>query len=268
MPRIVSTDQAAQNIKAVLMGSPKVGKTFCAATLSEYWGTKEPLKDVYWASFDTNAVAGFAEQGIVAPYVWDFSNVKPVAFGVEIDRMVADLQAVMKETTLRGVVVDTISALDIMAQDAADSKNLEKFEKWDLVKVLHKKVMDPLLRMPVPVIFLAHFKQQQEGSDKSEAAKLAKKRAEAHAMDGGGGLVLAVSGGASLLYKREVECVLMLDKVAIKPGVEERRLFAGKGEVEGGTRYRMNENGEEANLKKLFDKFRTNALKGIEGANK
>jgi hypothetical protein len=182
--------------------------------------------------------------------------------------MIADLQQVMKETKINGVIVDTISALDISAQDAADAKNLEKFEKWDMVKILHKKVMDPLLRLPVPVVFLAHFKQQQEGSDKSEAAKLAKKRAEAHAIDGGGALVLAVSGGASLLYKREVECVLVLDKIAIKPGVEERRLYAGKGEVEGGTRYRVNEAGEEANLRKLFAKFRTNAVKGIEGATK
>ena len=268
MPRIVSTDQAAQYVKAVVLGAPKVGKTFCAGTLSEFWGKKQPLKDLYWIGLDVNAVAGFAEQGIVAPYVWDFSNVKPNAFGVEIDRMLADLQTVMKETPIKGVVVDTISALDIMAQDAADAKDLEAFPKWDYVKSMHKKIMDPLLRMPVPVVFLAHYKQQQEGSDKSEAGKLLKNRAAAHSMDGGGALVLAVSGGAAAIYKREVECVLVLDKVAVKPGVEERRLYDGKGEVEGGSRYRMELNGEEANLKKLFEKFRTNALKGIEGASK
>lgn len=264
MPKISSVDQAATRIRTVLMGAPGVGKTFCAATLCEFWGKEKTLKDMYWISFDSNALAGFAEQGIVVPHVWDFTSVAPKDLGQEITKMIADIGKTVKEHGIKAVVVDTVTALDNLGRQYTEAHSIEGFERWTVVTGLHSRVYSAIRDLPVHGLFLGHYKQEQEGSEKTEASRLLMLRSQATAMDGGGALVLAVGTGPGKIYKTEMENFLVLCKVPIKPGAEERRLFAGRGEIEGKNRYRMDmEKGEEAHLGKLFAQFRANAMKGI-----
>lgn len=238
--------------KLIIMGRPKVGKTFCAATASKYWqpeGRSLDLKDMYWMLFDPGGLRGFASQKIKTN-VWDFTTIEAQTLAKELQLCYRKIKQAVKEGEVRTVVVDTVSMMDILAQQYAIDIGLDKYKKWEAVLNIHRATASVLMGLGVDIIYLAHPKEETVEEEKKAIKQ------EVSGIAGGGDVVVDVSGKAARYYKATADLICTLQAKKVRGKGLERKLIAGTNFIEGGTRYdRFNEQGEPADLGALFAKL-------------
>lgn len=252
-------------------GPTGVGKTFFAATASQFWPDELPAKkrttldDVLWCQIDAGATAGFEEQKIIVPHVLDFRGaiskyglLKGVLGMLDVmDRQVESLAP-------KFLIVDTVSRLDKDVTAYYESRTpvddrTGKEDKWWAFKqilVMHKRIHGRFAGSGLKIIFLCHSKAQGEATTTAQV-----NQREAKAVPGGFDIVPEITGQARTLYVGDssIEGVL---KARLVPGKERRfeRFFYpfGVNASEGKSRFTRSlkrEEGPNPRLKDLFYKI-------------
>lgn len=228
------------------------GKTFAAATLSQFWpgniiertkssgGKKIVLEDVLWGVIDSNATAGFTVMGVEPGCIYNFQKIR----GSEAEwkkygfnRRPSILETAMRFTILareraqkgqtRIVIVDTASGLDgafvIHSTDTAmnDPKLAgNKYARWDLNLSANTKFHDALKFSGVQVIcYCMHSRPVDEESD------AAKKKNLMVLVAGGAKFAPAITGQSAAVYKRDMtqEFFCKVTRVPGKKGNEAKK---------------------------------------------
>jgi hypothetical protein len=208
-----------------------VGKTFLAATLSQFWprslaerktATKKiMLEDCYWFEVDSNATAGFSVLGIDTPKLsmqalrgskkaWEGAGFKMRPTVIEVmDLYQRTLVKRCADGQTHFGIVDTVSTLDasmvtyhrmIVDRERSPNEKENKYALWQRNFVAHQIFTDALKYSGAYcVIYLMHSraKEQEAGNE------AAKKKNMSALIFGDAEIDPAVTGQSAGLYKRD-----------------------------------------------------------------
>lgn len=263
-----SNDFYLRHLRIMIYGPSGMGKTFCAATMSEHWPEGDlvgpvELSDCLWLSFDAGATTGFGQYGI---------SVAEISF---LDLMIGATHDLMKATKMmveaaqqmvanhgvKTIVLDTASIYDKHLVDywfgtkapLNKRQEVDNFAAWRCIGTSHYMLLTALLKLPVNLIVLCHEKPVNEDDKNTQNKLTALTPVGAHEF------IPAISGQSLGYYIQNTDlAVVLLGKQ--KPG--------GKGIVRylstvstGGHLAKNRLAGklaaqEPTNLKMLFDKMR------------
>ncbi len=215
MPPAMSNTLTLGNVRAIVYGSPGVGKTFSAVTLSEHCPAdfshirvKTPikraqavtLKDTVWVSFDAGATTGFEEQGIIVPE-YPLANVPPLELQKKLDEVAKELGESVRAGITKLIVIDTLSAFNEMLLYRQQSiNNLDKFNLYAAVLADHKRFLGPFKALQCHILVHAHARAMMETDDVNALRRI--KAA------GGGTIHADVTGQSLNLYRRDATFIL------------------------------------------------------------
>lgn len=219
-PNIVrsSDDLALERYRMTTHGGPGHGKTFFAATASEFWPKVTPaakkmaLSDMLWVAFDAGAVVGFRELGIAIPNVIDVrwlmtpakkGEEKPYARTIldAINIVVAAASEQVSNGDIKWVVVDTVSMLDKALNDywekncpSTKSGAKDKFAMYRCIQYSHRLFHEAMQLLDCHVHFLCHTKARIEAAPGEDDQK---NRQKAAALPGDNDLIPDITGGGA-----------------------------------------------------------------------
>lgn len=259
----LASSRGQQKGHIVLHGPPGVGKSFCAATISEFWPEELPskkpveLSDCIWLSFDAGATDGFQAENIEVQTIdmVGLMNAEKIERGR--DMAVEMIQSI---EGIENIIVDTVSMFDKLLNDYCDrtapldkTGNKDKFAMYRNIFNSHKRFHSVLRSLGKRIIYLCHSKAI---FDSSESQTIRRQAAEAIGFD----IQPDITGQARTVYVGDasLEAVITLKRVpGVKgPGGLKRILHPfGTGEYEGKNRWHsLLESEEEAHLGKIIRK--------------
>jgi hypothetical protein len=248
-----SKDTVLERFRLVLVGPPKEGKTFCAATASEHYPESLPAKemtnlaDMFWCQLDNGGLDGFAEQNLSAPHM-DLSNV-PAPYLIQA---LQKFQEIAAERVAAGVtktvVYDSLTALDKLLL----AHLMKDYEKWGLYQAIlakHLQVFQQAKSLQCNVIFVCHGKavtlpDTPEAQVKQVASGVTP-----------GTIEMDLSGQVSNFYRQSMSLILPVAEKAAGEYVICPKGFKG---FAGYSRFANLAREEPAHLGKLFAKIRAN----------
>lgn len=222
-------------------GGIGTGKTFLAATISQFWptdlaarlkgtGKKVALEDVYWFEIDSNATAGFSTIGVEVPKFnlqavmsreaeWKkYGFTRRPSIIEAMGKFVALLKDRVAKGQTRFAIIDTVTALDgslivyhTKIADADTGQAGNKYYKWQLNFAAHQLFHDSLKWSGANLVYCMHSKAVDEDTTS------AKKKNQTVLMAGGAQFAPAISGQSAAVYKRDMTMQLLC-KVSREPG--------------------------------------------------
>ena len=260
-----TSDEAELEGAVIVHGTPGAGKTFFAASASEFFpddmndlgqGKIRDLEDMLWISVDDGATAGFkaAKIRVRELDLRALMGEKGVPTALDMVRKLVSTQK------FKYVVLDTISQLDkylggYYAQIHADNPNT--FSLYRDILARHRRLHQDLSLLEGQKIYLAHSKALMEAS---QATADQKNRAKAAAMAGADAIQVDITGQARNLYLASASLVVYL-AATVAPGTGKREIkriaypYGGAG-FEGKTRHQhILEYQEEPHLRHIFEKI-------------
>lgn len=210
-----SKDGFLDNIRALLCGQTGMGKTFVAATMSEFWPddpyASKPIKleDTLWLSFDAGATQGFGQFNISVDELSVLKMMQQDLDFIEAGQMMLKAaKLAVEDRGIKTVVMDTVSMFDVHAQGYWFDTNrvprtkkgdVDKYAAWNHVAVTHYSFLNELLKLPINVIATCHEKPVND-----EVESIAKK-VEAYAPSGSHDFVPAISGKSLGFYYQNLD---------------------------------------------------------------
>jgi len=255
----------------LIHGPPKVGKTFLAASASEFCPEVLPaeklvaLEDMLWLQIDAGATDGFHEANLLLPdrvinvrkVIAETGSVeRGLMMALDVARMVLD-----KCPEIRYIVTDTLSAADKFICEHWDtncplSRTGEKIVQmgFGMVFNTHKRFYNRLSLLPCNLITLCHSRVLIDDGQNTQEAK--KRKAEG--IPGSFDIVPDITGKARNLYvgNASLELVVMAKKNPRTGKLMRTVAPYGANGFEGGTRFQVLEEEEPAHLGQIFQKIR------------
>ncbi len=247
MPKITDSRQHARAGLSFIVGAqPKTGKTFFAATGSDFFTTSKTLSDTYFLQFDPGGIRGLIEAGCTIPHLWDFSQAKEEDLVKELTAALDDVAKVGKDGALKLVVIDTISELAGRAEKHAQGITKGQ-DSWNHVAAIHQRLVHTLARYPIHKVYLTHWKENFQDDTAKKAAGVA----------GDSDIVIAVAGRGANAYLQSADVIGQL----LKPPSGERifKAHGGKG-YQGGSRLECLGEREPADLAAIIEKINNKLL--------
>ena len=254
----------------LLLGPPKHGKTFCAASISEQYPESLPadelhfLSDTYWLLFDNAGLDGFAEQGLEVPHS-DLSR-RPkdlLDFKKALRDAIAEIKDYVAAGVVKNIVVDTISSFDEIIMAYLEKKYAGGNDKpWGELRQIHSDFLQELRSIGVRIIVIGHVKEYVDWVQKGEEMKADAKR-HAASLPGASDVVLSVTGAAARMYRAQASIIasVVKTKPAKKDAIYNLYLDSNKG-VEGGSRFTKGLDAKQpAHLGKLLQTIKKNQPK-------
>lgn len=262
---------ASPTFSLMLHAAPKVGKTFCAATISEYYPSEEDfgkkwvsLDDVIWVSYDDDATIGLRANKINIPYELDFNRINSLVGNaasamMELKRLLKELLRAHPE--IKYLVSDTDSGLDVIAESYANSLNLAGWDKYREMRGIHFKntTMAKDLRgeFGISTIRLCHSKKESE--ETKNDVKLAARGSADNV------IIPALTGNSGPLYMRDVSGHFAVKKLKTPTGWKRSLVTLTSSVFDAGSRFEQFLNDEEpANLRLLRNKVLVHLLEKKE----
>lgn len=267
----VMVTNASPTFSLMLHAAPKVGKTFCAATVSEHYPKDEDvgkkwvsLDDVIWNSFDDDATIGLRANKINVPYELDFNRIlalvgnAPAAM-MELKRLNKELLRAHPE--IKYLISDTDSGLDVIAENYANNLQLSGWDKYREMRGIHFKntTMAKDLRgeFHVSTIRLCHSKKESEET-KTDIKLAARGTADSV-------IIPALTGNSGTLYMRDVSGHFAVKKLKTPTGWKRSLVTLTSSVFDAGSRFEQFLNDEEpANLRLLRNKVLVHLLEKKE----
>lgn len=264
-----SSDQARPG-DILVQGPTKVGKTFLAATISEYYPEELPakdwvdLKDLVWISWDAGATDGFRDEKLRV----DVINPTDMIAEFGAPRTILLLPQIVRKYVQEGgkkwVVVDTVSMLDVYLlghfTDNPIRNNKGEVDtqaKFGAVLANHQAFYRGIRTTGASAIWLTHSKVTGDTS-RNERLALTEMTQHADPSD----IIPDITGKGAKVYtgNSSEQFVLLAKKIPGKKGGEslKRVLYPfGNGQFQGGTRFGRTRNfEEEPHLGKLLRRDR------------
>lgn len=254
--------------RPVLIGPPGVGKTVCAATLSEQaspsngpWPRPCKLDDLLWIVTDGGdqhaGLDSLWALGMDVDYI-DLSN----EVGMNLINKTIEALGVAKKMVesgqKKGVVLDTASTLDRIIF-TYHAERFEKWQKFDAQLGMWMKVYTALRAIPGSVCVIFHEKYLAAPDTSTAAGADQKKRMDAEGRKAGSA-DLEITGQARNMFVSGTSTVLPL---FIQRGMkgDERYISVTTGEVLSKTRYPSLAPKEPPNLRLIYEKVRSEAAR-------
>lgn len=265
-----SSDDAELEGDIVIHGPPKHGKTFLAASASEFFpedmdelgsGKKFELDDMLWVSFDDGATAGFRGAGLKVRELSFRPLLAQKPLPDALDLLAALVKKAFAAHPVKYIVGDTISMLDRMLVDyyaTLHESSENTFAMWKDVLRRHMRFRAAMSAIPAEKIYNFHSKAQLEASQKTPDQRA---RADAAKLPGGEAITPDISGQARTAYIGNSSLELTI-KCLVAPGKGKREVRRvvypyGSGGFEGSNRYHhVLEYEEEPHLRHIFEKIR------------
>lgn len=271
-----SLNLTARQLKVLLLGQSKVGKTIAANLAAKNSPDKVPaekltkLVGVLNFQIESQATDSLLAQNLYTEQVIDMApelarlsqaNVP----GPEAERAFkqlwresCELAAREREAgTVQTISVDTLTTLDIFVLALAAKNVNEGPQRGTYAANMHQWLFSALLATGCDLIFLAHGKVPFMMEDKKDATKNAMMEARhtAQSVAGDGFIEPDIQGRARAFYERQCDCIVPL----ILTDSKER--FIGTSPEDGfisAVRYPFLARREPAHMGKLFNKIRSN----------
>lgn len=256
-----SLEQTAKNLRILLLGAPKGGKTVMLASLSEFFPETVPaatmthLKDGLIIQFDSGGCDSLAPLNLSVPCI-DLSRCTDEASliqGYNNAALILKKRVESGETTW--AAVDGLSTFDKMLKNTLMSR-LEKWPLYDAMLGHHMKFFQKLQALAIDLAFACHAKGLGTLDDKLDEGA-GRARREASALPGGATIAADITGQALSYYRGQMS--LILPVIATKAGKNAKTDYAvypnGMNGFEAGTRFPLNDK-EPPNLNKLLRKIR------------
>jgi hypothetical protein len=276
----MSDEDAGQQEIIIVYGEMGSGKTFAAATASNYAPKEFPaksktiLKDMFWIQCDAKATAGFAHNNIsVATFdvfrfmsneaLWAAYDIKKEPTIVDATKWaIASAKEFINNNSKERVkiVIDTLSAYDtasITHFDAVCKNHPNAYEAYKLNLGNHRVFHEALRRLDADIIYLCHSRAftDDSTSDKNKAVRTK--------VAGGGSYAPDLTGAAPGIYKRDASlqlvCKAFKEKVKGKSTIK-RKLLIGLNDLnyEAKNRYEgiLPDEQEPVNINALYTLLR------------
>ncbi len=147
---VSSNDIYMEAVRAVLLGSPGVGKTWAAAKASEYW-KEGVLKDILVILSDDNGLDGLAQAGKEIPHVIDLTGLQGPRLMKALKEIPKAVEHYIKELGIKTVIDDSISMRDYNLS-AHLSQIHSGFALYDALLSTHREYFFGLKSLPVNLI--------------------------------------------------------------------------------------------------------------------
>ena len=229
----------AEKTAVVLLSPTKEGKTMAALTLSQQldptWAKPQSISDLGYITFDIDALRGPKLMGLEGIEHWydmtDYAGEGLKVIDDALNAVAAKMVELAKEKKIVGVVWDTMTMLD----ENWKSYLVKSYEGWKLADQLNARhrnfLMEKVMKIPVPQIFLMHTKRLSVDMDAA--------RRESLGIDDGTRSVMGLSAwDGPKLYRAQCSYIIPVKKVAVK-GKPDEFLFYPRGVdgIEAGGRY-------------------------------
>jgi hypothetical protein len=251
-------DQTAKNIRILLLGPPKHGKTVLGATLSDLCPPEIPaqsltnLSDLLIAQFDAGGCDSLKAVNLSAPMVDMSRHTTEKALVDGYNQFAALAKQRVEAGTTTKIVVDGVSTFDKMLKTAIGGR-LQKWDLYDAMLGHHMKFFQRLQELPVDLVFICHAKGLSSDLDADQATKKT-----ATSLPGGATIAADITGAAQPFYIGQ--CSLILPVVAARAGKNTKTEYAvypnGTQGFQSGTRFNLADK-EPAHLGRLLKKIRS-----------
>lgn len=249
----------------LIEGAPKHGKTVAAATISNKCPTTLPTKipvyldDIYIIQFDPDGMQSLLSLGLDAP-AKDLSSCTTLdQLNAGFNAAIAEAKEGIKEGSVRAVIIDPLSTLDINTQMALKpmydgEKDTGRF--FGKVTEVQLRYIHALRGLGCHVVATTHIKAA--GNPFGDQAQLAAVK-QATNIPGVATVVAELTGRSGSQWKKA--CTQILGVACEKKGAESRFYFITRGKgYEAGGRFIGLDDEEPANLRLLLDKAERNAV--------
>lgn len=264
---LTTSEKTTFDGEVLLHGPPGVGKTFFAATISEFWPGELPAKrkidlhDVLWMQTDAGGTAGFMEQRISVPLIDVRQAIAKYGLLKGLNACMDLLGDYMAKVGPKYIVVDTISVLDKYIKDYYDQRipvndrgKEDSYWSYKQILALHIRWRNRLLESGARIIWCCHSKGLGDLSTNKDAAI----KREAKAVPGGFDIVPDITGQSGALYTANASIQGVI-KSRLVPGKERivQRFFYpfGVNAHEGKSRFMRalkKEEGPNPNLREMY----------------
>lgn len=244
-----SASQPLEKQRLVLLGQPGEGKTFAAASFSEYFdptfSKAVDLKDMLWFRFDSGGLDGLTERRINVPN-FDFTAVEGEK---ELASNIKDGLATAQRLALAGstkcIVIDTMSMLDKTWMVYAYQRLGKTFDTHYELVAKHRQFYDMLRPLACHAILTMHIKAKSEkDNDNSELRGFTQ--------------VMDLNGQNGNIYRGHASVLAPVRRTDTKGKPSEYHIHPrGFGGSEGKTRYACLADKETANLQEIYKKITT-----------
>ena len=271
----MSNNHYLEVFRALISGPSGVGKTFCAATMSEHfpkdldstYDEELTLSDMLWCSVDAGALTGLGQFNITVPEISLLEDImRPPKKGetkfyqADLIRALAKMLGLVKDAVcnhgIRTVVLDTASQLnrEICTYWADPCRRpSDDFKYWRVVRDTEASFFPKLLTLPCNLIILSHEKAVLDGVSAAE------KRLKAVAPAGDHQFTLAISGGALGDYYANLDVAVTLlsrRKPGSKAVIRKLHPFGADGRVGKCRLQHLLNDTEEPHLQNLYQQLK------------
>lgn len=253
----------------IIHGPPGSGKTFLAATASQYWPEEVPpaspveLKDMLWLGADAGATAGFQELRISLPDRYLDIGTMLAAEGANrgIKYAIEAVNHILSENSeIENIVVDTLSTVDKLFNvyfDGTCPTNKDGIKDtramYGNMKTAHTRFHSRLRGTGKRIIYLAHSKALRDTDDTEQA-----NNRKAALPVGVNDIIPDITGSGKNVYINDASIEMVL--LATRKGKEFKRIvypMGAKG-FSGKSRFQASlDEQEEPNLRKIFNKIQS-----------
>lgn len=252
-----SLERTAENVRVLLVGPPKHGKTITACSLSDTFPEALPapqlthLNDGLLILFDAGGHDSLKGLNLTIPMI-DLSRCTDEG---SLVKGYNDATRILKQRVQEGqtgfAIVDSVSTFDKMLKGAVGMR-LQKWELYDAMLGHHMRFFQALQALPIDIAFICHSKGLAEAASDSQADQR-----KASSLPGGATITADITGQTLAYYRAQVS--MLLPVLATKLGKNTRTEYAiypyGTQGFEAGTRFPLAEK-EPANLGRLLKKIR------------
>lgn len=227
-----------------VIGAMNQGKTFCAASLSQYFDPtfEKPadLKDMFWFKFDDCAFDGFVEKQLNVPH-FDFTSVKG---DKDLTQALKEGFEHVRKNPPFALVLDTLSGLDKQWFASAWAQYGKQYGLYDYVTDKHRRLyLDEIKTLPCHVILLVHSKSKSENAEANPELK-------------GFTQVMDLTGQSGNLYRLHSSFIVPIMRVDNKGKPPEFSLYPrGIGGIETKCKFSCLSDKEPANLRAIYNKI-------------
>jgi hypothetical protein len=253
-PKITNKPIDLNKIAINIVGSPKSGKTWLAASMSEFYGkpgTKEnptELSDMLWVPFDSDATVGLESVGYSIPRI-QFEDKKETieVWHLDTDMLIKSLDLIadqvkarVEQGGLKAIVFDTVTNW-VTSMEGHYSKQLEdKPDKnrsiYNSILAVGKRFYNQVQSLPCHKIWCMHLKELAAMDAKVE--EKIRRQAKTTGMPGDWSAIMDVAGQLKKVFRADTSLQLPIVSIPVgKPGApryEVRRNVYPHGCIEWG----------------------------------